>query len=340
MTPSERDNVPLWTGEPGFHESYLLLLSDPAQQAVMLIGQTLVAPVEGEAYGGLWAVGHDGLHPSRRLAIASSFSGDQVRIDQDPVNFQVERGAFSSRAWRGRVESREHRMGWNLTWQPGEGSFRYLPLRSMYRPGGKGSCLIAPNPDLRVTGEILLDKRRVELTDAAAIQVHRWGAEPPRSGHWALVPSFPDAPGVRFQAWVESGVPLGPWSPPLCVFRLTLEDRVLETRGLWSRIGERGDHDLDGWNFEGLAGDRRIVGQIEVPFNTRVGVTHLDAEGEWLYHYICVSATLTLSVQRRTLTGWAVERELHAERCATFMVQTRDQDEDTPVLASLGDPAS
>ncbi len=337
---AESGNAPIWSGESGFQESYLLLLSAPAQQAVLLVGQTLVAPVEGEAYGGLWAVGHDGQHASRRLAVASAFPIDQVRIDKDPVSFQVERGALSSRAWKGRVESREHRMGWSLTWASESEPFHYLPMRSMYRTSGKGSRILSPHPDLKVSGEILLGKRRVELVEASAVLVHRWGVDPPLSGHWALVPSFPDDPGVRFQAWVESGVPLGPWAPPFSVFRLTLEDRVLETRGLWSRIGERGAHDLDGWNFEGMAGDRRVVGQIEVPFNSRIGMTHMDAEGEWVYHYVCVSATLTLSIQRRTFGGWTTERELFADRCATFMVQTRDPDDDTPVLASLADPAS
>ena len=339
-TASERENVPIWTGEARFHESYMLLLSDPTQQATLMLGQTLVSPADSEPYGGLWAFGFDGHQANRKLVMASSFSSEHLRIDRDPVNFQVERGSFSSRAWKGRIESREIKVGWNLSWTPGDRPFRYLPLRSMYRPQVGGSRLVAPNPDLLVTGEILLDKRRVEVRDASAIQLHRWGSGCPEAGHWVLVPAFPDHPGVRFQAWVETGVSLGPWSPPFSVFRLTVDDRVYETRGLWSRIGERGPYDLDGWNFTGQAGALRITGQVEIPFNRRLGMAQQDPDGQWMYTYVCVAASISLTVERKQRGRWVTEHDLVADLGATFIVQTRDPDENTPILATLGDPSA
>lgn len=337
MLASESNNLPRWEGQAGWHESYVLKITDPRKGVALWIRYVLVAPVEGDPFAELWGIAYNGAGRGKHIAIRETLPFELVRLDSDPFAFQVGRAILTNHGARGRIEDRELRLGWVLDWEPCEESFLHFPMRAFYDGAFPPTKILAPNPDLRVSGEVLFNRKRIELVDAPAIQEHMWGTRYSLGGVWAHCNTFVEEPGVIFEGFVDQPRKMGPLEPNLSVFRFVVDGEEYVANGVYQMLTTRSRYDTGGWFFEVTCGDRRFEGTIEAPFNRMVGLAYRDSDGQPVYGYHTKIADMTLRVFVKERGKWALERELTAPESCAFELISRAPDPDLPLI--LEEPA-
>jgi hypothetical protein len=77
---------------------------------------------------------------------------------------------------------------------------------------------------------------------------------------------------------------------------------------------------LTGWRFEAVAGDRKLVGQVDAERERLAGVTYHDPDGEPAYCYNTETASMRLHVYERArqVGGWAHTNTLISSGRAHF----------------------
>jgi hypothetical protein len=129
------------------------------------------------------------------------------------------------------------------------------------------------------------------------------------------------------------GRELGPSTPVVGRFA---GDDFRSTSPVWvvrnaSRFG------LTSWRLEARDGPRRIVGEVDAPRDTLVGVTYRDPDGEPAYCYNSEVASMRLFVWDRTSRGrfgWTLRDTLLADGTAHFEYAQRAPVEGVPLLVS------
>lgn len=331
MLASETNNLPRWEGQPGWHESYVLKITDPRQGVALWIRYVLMAPVEGDPFAELWGVAYNGAGRGKHIAIREVLPFDVVRMDTDPFAFQLGRAILTNRGARGRIEDHDQRLGWVLNWEPCEESFLHFPMKAFYDGGFPPTKILAPNPDLRISGEVLLNRRRVELVEAPAIQEHMWGTKASLGGVWAHCNTFAEEEGVLFEGFVDQPARVGPLEPVLSVFRFRVDGEDYVVNGVYQMLTTRSRYDTGGWFFEVTCRDRKFEGTIEAPFNRMVGLVSQDPDGELVYGYHTKIADMTLRIFVKERGKWALDRELVAPESCAFELVSRSPDPDLPL---------
>lgn len=332
MIASEHDNLPQWGGQSGWHEAYSLTINDAHQGVALWIRYVLFAPCEGEPGAELWGIAFNGGGPGKHVAIRETLPMEQVRLTADSFAFQIGRALLTNHSARGRIENHAERLGWVISWQPNEAPFRYFPNRAFYDGPYPPTKALAPNPLMRVTGEVLFNRRRIELTDAAGFQEHSWGTKFPLGGVRAHCLAFEDDPTVEFQGFSETPKKLGPLEPHLSVFRFRVDGEERVANGLYRMFTTESRHDVGGWFFAVTCGDMRFEGSIEAPFGRMVGVVYQDPDGELAYGYHTAIADMTLRVFVKGRGAWKLDRELFAPASCAMAVLTRTPDPEIALL--------
>ena len=78
---------------------------------------------------------------------------------------------------------------------------------------------------------------------------------------------------------------------------------------------------LTSWHFEARDGKRRVVGEVDAPRDSLVGVTYHDPDGDLAYCYNSEVASMRLFVWDRTSrgrSGWILRDTLVADGNAHF----------------------
>jgi hypothetical protein len=82
--------------------------------------------------------------------------------------------------------------------------------------------------------------------------------------------------------------------------------------------------DLDSWEFEAADGKRKIVGQVEAPRASLVGVTYHDPDGAEAYCYNSEVATMRLTVMEKAGGEWTEREQLVSNGRAHFEYAQRE----------------
>lgn len=330
MLASEEDNLPIWAGQKGWQEIYSLKVSDPAHGVALWLRYALCAPWEGEAYAEVWGMAFDAAK-MKHLVVREACAFDQVRLESDPFSFQIGRAVLTNKAARGRIEGDGQRLGWVLRWEPCESSYRHFSNKLLYHAAPLTPKMNAPQPDLRVSGEVLFNRQRIEVFNAPGIQQHVWGTKHAQSWGWAFCNSFEDDPDALFEALAFRPQKMGLLEPQLTSFRFRIGGEEILASGLLSMLkGDRGRFDTGGWFFEVDSGSYRVEGTIEVPYGGMLGVVYYDPDGEPIYAHTTQVADVVLKIFSKQRGKWIQEQELNAHGCCALEVLTRDPDDEIP----------
>ena len=336
MLASEKDNLPIWSEKPGWQEVYSLKVSDPAHGVALWLRYVLRSPVEGPPVGEVWGMAFDAAK-MRHLVIREAFSFDLVRLGSEPFSFQIGRSHLTNKTARGRIEREDARLGWVLRWEPCEQSYHHFPQPLMYRAAQLTPKLNAPHPDLRISGEVLFNRQRIELFDVPGMQHHLWGPKHAQAWGWAFCNNFREDPEALFESLAFNPQKVGPLAPQLSFFRFRLDGESFQANGLKKMLTGRGSYDTGGWFFEVEAGLYRIEGTIEVPYGGMVGVVYYDPDGEPVYAHTTQVADIRLSVFSKQRGKWIQTRELTAQASCALEVLAREPDDQIPYLIDVPD---
>jgi hypothetical protein len=328
-------NVLQWDGGPGHYEVYYLSATDPRHGLGVWIRYTLQAPLQGPVQCALWFMAMD--RDGSRFARKTTFPISELQAEAEPFRLTLAGADLSDRGMAGELEG----AAWELLWVPSLPAAEHVhPL--IRRTGVAQTLLELSHPDLAVSGTVRFDGHHFALDGARGGQAHVWGSKHATRWTWAHANDLRGLDGERrpetYLDGVSAFVPrlgrkLGPSTP--VVGRFTGED-FRSTTPLWvvrnpSRFG------LTSWRFEARDGRRRVVGEVDAPRDTLVGVTYHDPDGDPAYCYNSEVASMRLFVWDRTSRGrfgWTLRDTLVADGTAHFEYAQREPVEGVPLLVT------
>jgi hypothetical protein len=326
-------NALRWDGAPGHYEVHYVSLTDRGSGTGVWIRSTMLAPLQGEPTCALWfmAMTADGERVGRKLTLPIG----ALAAEADPFHLRVGESELTDRGMAGGFED----VRWELRWEPSLSAAEHVhPL--LRRARIAKTILTLPHPDLAVHGTVAFGGREIELAGARGGQAHLWGSKHASRWTWLHcndLASLEDEP--RPDSYVDgvsvfvprAGRQVGPSTPVVGRFlgedfRSTSPLRVVRNRSSFA---------LSSWRFEAREGARRVVGEVDAPRESLVGVTYHDPDGERAWCYNSEVASLRLSVWDRTSRGrfgWILRDTLAAPGRAHFEYAQRDPVSDVPVL--------
>jgi hypothetical protein len=328
-------NALQWDGGPGHYEVYYLSATDPRYGLGLWIRYTLHAPLDGPAHCALWFMAMDG--DGSRFARMADFPIAGLRAETEPFRLTLAGADLSDRGMAGALPD----AAWELSWEPSLPAAEHV--HPLIRRTGVAKTLVAlAHPDLAVSGTVGFDGHDFVLDGACGGQAHVWGSKHATRWTWAHANDLRGQDGERRDATYVDGVSafvpglareVGPTTP--VVGRFGGED-FRSTAPLWvvrnaSRFGPTS------WHFEARDGKRRIVGEVEAPRDTLVGVTYHDPDGDPAYCYNSEVATMRVLVWDRTSRGrfgWTLRDTLVADGTAHFEYAQRAPVEGVPLLVT------
>jgi hypothetical protein len=328
-------NVLQWDGAPGHYEVYYLSATDPSTGLGLWIRYTLHAPLHGPAQCSLWFMAMD--RNGSRFARKGTYPISDLTAEGDPFRVTLAGADLSDRGMAGDLDGAM----WELLWEPSLPAAEHVhPL--VRRAGVAQTQLVLAHPDLAVRGTVRFDGHEFALDDARGGQAHLWGTKHAVRWTWAHANDLRGLDGERRRGTYLDGVSvfvsrlgreLGPSTPIVGRFdgedfRSTDPVRIIRNT---SRFG------LSTWHFEARDGRRRLVGEVDAPRETLVGVTYHDPDGDAAYCYNSEVATMRLFVWDRSARGrfgWTLRDTLLADGTAHFEYAQRTPVDGVPLLLS------
>jgi hypothetical protein len=184
------DNLPRWDGQRrGWQESWYILLHDPRSRAAFWLRYSMMSPLEGPAFAGVWAIEFRPDAPpvaARQVLAVGEFSAD-------PFEFRMKFGAGTLVADRatGRITG-PLRADWDLSFKPA--AIGYDPTPPLLRAFTPFSLSI-PNPRTRFTGTLRIADRTYALDGAPGCQGHFASPSLGEGWTWGHATEFEEGPG-------------------------------------------------------------------------------------------------------------------------------------------------
>jgi hypothetical protein len=312
-------NALQWDGSPGHYEVYYLSATDPRSGVGLWIRYTMLAPLNGTPECALWFMAMD--REGSRFARKATRPIEELTAQADPFHLTLAGADLSDRGMAGAFDD----VAWELSWEPSLPAADHVhPL--VRRSGVAKTLLTLAHPDLAVFGTVRFDGAELALDGARGGQAHLWGSKHAARWAWAHANDLRGLDGEpRPGAYVDGvsvyiprfGRELGPSTPVVGRFggrdfRSTDPIRVVRNA---SRFG------LTTWRFEARDGARRVVGEVDAPRETLVGVTYRDPDGDPAYCYNSEVASMRLFVWDRTARGrfgWTLRDTLVADGTTHF----------------------
>jgi hypothetical protein len=328
-------NVLRWDGGPGHYEVYYVSATDRASGLGLWIRYTLRAPHEGAGECALWFMAMD--RSGSRFARTSSHALDALDAQADPFHLTLAGADLSDRGMAGDFDD----VSWELSWEPSLPAAEHVhPL--LARAGIARTILVLAHPDLAITGTVRFGGHAFTIDGARGGQAHLWGSKHAARWTWAHANDLrsldgephPDAYLDGVSVYVPRfGRELGPSTP--IVGRFGGEDfratSPLQVTRSPSTFG------LTTWRFEAREGKRKVVGEVDAPRDSLVGVTYHDPDGDLAYCYNSEVASMRLFIWDRTASGrfgWMLRDTLVADGTAHFEYAQRTPVEGVQLLVT------
>ncbi|HEU4978248.1 MAG TPA: hypothetical protein VFT42_05095 [Solirubrobacteraceae bacterium] len=328
-------NALRWDGAPGHYEVHYLSATDRGSGTGLWIRYTMLAPLQGEATCALWfmAMGAGGERFARKLTLPIA----ELTAEPEPFHLRIGDSELTDRGMAGGFED----VRWELRWEPRLPAAEHVHTL-LRRAKIAKTVLTLPHPALAVEGTLSFGGRAIELSGAHGGQAHLWGSK--HASRWAWLhcddleslegepqaDSFVDGVSVFVPRF---GREIGPSTP--VVARLLGEDFRATSPLRVTRNPSR--FALTTWRFEALDGTRKVVGEVDAPRDSLVGVTYTDPDGEKAWCYNSEVASLRLFVWDRTARGrfgWTLRDTLVGPGRAHFEYAQREPVADVPVLVA------
>jgi hypothetical protein len=312
-------NVLRWDGGPAHYEVYYLSATDAGSATGLWIRYTMRSPLQGTGECSLWfmAMALDGA----RFARKASHPIEALTAEADPFHLTLAGADLSDRGMAGAFED----VSWELLWEPSLPAAEHVdPL--LRRAGIAKTILVLSHPDLAVSGTVRFGGRELVLEGARGGQAHLWGSKHAARWAWAHANDLRSLEGEpRPGAYLDGvsvfvprlGRELGPSTPVVGRF----DDEDFRSTSPLSVARNRSLFGLTSWHFEARDGKRKVVGEVDAPRGSLVGVTYHDPDGDLAYCYNSEVASMRLHVWDRTARGrfgWTLRDTLVADGTAHF----------------------
>jgi hypothetical protein len=324
---TEHDNVTVWDGQrAGWFEAYYLKLNVRESGEAFWIRYTLLSPAKGcgNPVAELWAIAFDPGEPARNMALKRTVPIAEARIEREPFGFGIGDAMLRHDSATGSLETRAGRLGWDLSWDPAEETFRQYPSL-LYRLPVPKQKVVVPNQDVRFRGTVRWNDRVVECGGEPGQQAHLWGTKHAERWAWGNCSAF-EGVDATFEG-VSGRVRVGPLvTPELATYFLRRGGRWRRLNSLWKLVAHGAQVDLPVFRFRGEGDGIRISGEGSARLEDFVGVEYTDPDGEHLWCYNTKVADLRIDVE-----GEGRSETLHARRTFALEFVQRCKDPRIPI---------
>jgi len=318
-------NALQWDGSPGHYEVYYLSATDPGSGLGLWIRYTMRAPLAGAPECALWFMAMD--RDGSRIARKAAHPIEALTAQDEPFHLTLAGADLSDRGMAGELGD----VAWELSWDPSLPAAEHVhPL--VRRTGIAQTLLTLVHPDLEISGTVQIEGRTIELAGARGGQAHLWGSKHAARWAWAHAGDLRGLDGERRPGAYVDGVSvfvprfgreLGPSTPVVGRFG----GRDFRSTDPVSVVRNQSRFGLTTWHFEARDGQRRLVGEVDAPRESLVGVTYHDPDGDPAYCYNSEVASMRLFVWDRTARGrfgWTLRDTLVADGTTHFEYAQRE----------------
>jgi hypothetical protein len=315
---------------PGAYEVWFLTWNHAASGDGFWLRYTLEAPTagHGEPYAALWFArfARDEHRTGPTFAIHRRFPIAALRHTGAPFALDLAGRVLGSSHARGDLAGAGHDVRWDLRWPAGAAPGRLLP-DVMYLRGGLGeTTVLSPTVRAALTGELLVDGVRYELSGEPVAQTHLWGGKHAHQWAWARCLAFAEVDDAAFEVLSPRLRRRGVVLPTLTVATLRLGDELLAFNQFRHAALARARWDTGRYQFSLVNAHARLDGELSARLGDFVLAPYEDPDGEpsWCANTEIGSATLRL--RRRRGLGWGPVQELTADGTAHFELADRRRD--------------
>ncbi len=253
------------------YEVWFLTLTDRATGQGFWIRSTHRAPRRGPNTAGVWFARFDPGDPQRTFGIHRTF--DTFSFDQERFDARIGGTVMASGRAEGSVAGGGHEASWQLAWPTGEPTYRLLP-DWMYRGSFAPTKPFSPNVSTQVTGHVVVDDERVDLSEVPAQQGHLTGSRHAERWAWAHCGDLQGEDAVVHALTAQGR--RGPYRTPF------VTSIGVRWDGRWIRLGKVSrsrDFGLGTWRVD--VGNRRyrLAGRIEAPARDLIRARYRDPDG-------------------------------------------------------------
>ncbi len=324
LSGTEYWNLPRHTGRRQHFENYAIRCVAPREERSLWYQQSLLLQPDQEPIVTvrfqLAATGN----PERRLVVEESERLTQARIESDIFYFAAAGGEFYHKGTHGKLEIGGKILEWQLQWEPSERSFRYLPGRLFYRTDWPLLKLVAPNPQIQVSGWVRWGNEEHVFDASPGYQTHSWGHRYPETWVWAQVQQFENHVRTSLEGVSYQFAKNGGHHRRLSQFRVIISGKEYRINRPWQWHRIQTQSHADRWHFE--AGTRRtlFIGDVFVDPQQLIGFILRDPDNSPRYLYRTDGAQLKLQVYRKKKGEWDLERELSSLPTMAYEFGTSD----------------
>lgn len=330
---SQSDNHIRWAGQPGHYEVWYLTGNHRDSDTGYWIRYTLESPLpgHGDPYAQLWFAFFDARDPDNNIAFNRKYHIAELAAHMEPFAVTIAGSEFTHQSARGSLQSGDktgdHRVSWDLRWQPSAETHRHLPSL-MYQRGGLGeTTVLAPNLDVAASGVIRCDDRTFELRDQPFGQTHLWGTKHAHKWAWGHCNAFDDRPGAAFEILSVCLKRAGHVLPPLTIFTLYLDGKAHRFNEFHHTPITRSRTRTARFAFSATGLRTRIEGEFTCRPDDMVVAPYVDPDGEPSFCANTEVADLHILVYERSgFTSWREVADLRASRRGHFELGQRERD--------------
>lgn len=309
----------------GHYESFYLKACQPGGGRGLWIRHTVHKRPGAEPKASIWFAfferGAPGPRATKVTLPAAELSapvGSWIRID----GAEIGPGRAS-----GSVETEALSASWELTFGGDAPPCKYLPAEWLYEAPLPRTKFVAPYPNARFDGRLVLDGEEIELQAWPGMIGHNWGSEHAERWVWLEGTGFEGAPDTYFDAGaarVKVGRRSTPWLP---AGMLMLEGEHHRLGGFGKIRSASIAESPTACEFTLPGKDVVVHGRVSAPEKDFVGWIYADPKGPEHNTLNCSIADLELRVERRGKP----DRELTLSAGAAYEFGMRETDHGIPI---------
>jgi hypothetical protein len=273
----------------GHVESYFLKANHPDGRRALWLKATIYASDRdpSRAVAESWAVAFD--RKDGHVAVKTSVPYSAARFSKDDLDVEIDGSEYTRRRWRGRVETGDRSVAWDLGVSGESPALLHFPYAWMYEGALPSSKLVALVPDARADGKATVNGQEWSIAGWPMTIGHNWGRRHTPSYAWGHCNVWQPSAPLVFEGF-SGRVALGPALLPASTFLFTLEGRggdAVARRSLFGtgRIDEQWT--LRRWSFRSSwhakGGAASLQGELWGETDDFVGLYYANPDGTMTY---------------------------------------------------------
>ena len=293
----------------GHVESYFVKANDPKSRRALWLKSTIYASDRDPraAVAEAWAIAFDG-DAHGHVAVKSTVPFERARFGRRGLDVEVDACVLTKASARGALETAERKVEWDLRFESRGAPLIHFPRASMYEGPFPTSKLVSPMPDLRVSGDVVVNGERWTLDAWPGLLGHNWGRRHAFLYGWGHCNVWGPADGTHdptedlvlegVSARVKVGPVLAPMTTLLCVrYRGVRYD----LNSIADLVRSSGSVSVRRWHFRGGNSLCKIDGELWGETDDFVGLHYENPDGTLCYclNTKIASARIELTVRGR-----------------------------------------